>query len=164
MFPASKSNTVHPDDAISSLNRNVEALFASASVAAADKRGHYRLVGAVWMDKPEHFTNDASLQNDDTSPFFDQPGFVEDITENGTDSEFSILAGEDRLSSTAMESFTQSPAAFPNCFSCHSTQAITARGIPLDQDRNGVLVLEPKLLNVSHVLSQFVIEEREATP
>lgn len=162
MFPASKSNTIDPDDAISSLNSNVEALFASATVGANDKRGHYRLVGAIWMDKPEYFGNDASLQNDDTSPFFDQPGYVDDIAKNGSDSDYSILAGEDRLSSTAMESFTQSPAAFPNCFSCHSTQAITARGIPLDQDRDGVLVLQPKLLNVSHVLSQFVIEEQEA--
>ncbi len=164
MFPASKSSTIEPDDDVSSLNANVEALFASASVDPTDKRGHYRLVGALWMDKPEYFTNDASLQNDESSPFFDQSGYVNDITKNGSDSDFSILAGEDRLSSTAMESFTQSPAAFPNCFSCHSTQAITARGIPLDQDRDGVLVLQPKLLNVSHVLSQFVITEQEATP
>src|SRR5262249_36461790 len=54
MFPASKSNTTDPDDAITSLNSNVEALFAQAagSLAQNDKRGHYRLVGAVWMDKP----------------------------------------------------------------------------------------------------------------
>src|SRR5262249_23505397 len=48
MFPASKSNTTDPDDAISSLNANVEALFAEAAATLdpADQRGHYRMVGA----------------------------------------------------------------------------------------------------------------------
>jgi hypothetical protein len=159
MFPASKSNTIEPDDSISSLNTNVEGLFASASVSPADRRGHYRLVGAVWMDKPEHFANNVSLQNDETSPFAKDPNYIKDITENGSDSPLSILAGEDRLSSTAMESFTQGPDSFPNCFTCHNTQAITLRGVPINRDSSGTIVLQPKLLNVSHVLSQFVISE-----
>ena len=57
MFPASKSNTTDPDDAITSLNHNVEALFSQATTSgtlpANDKRGYYRLVGAQWMDKPQ---------------------------------------------------------------------------------------------------------------
>lgn len=164
MFPASKSNTIEADGAISSLNLNVEALFAEAadSLDPADRRGHYRLVGAVWMDKPEYFDDNTALQNDETSPFFEEPSFVDDIRANGSDSDFSILAGEDRLSSTAMESFTQAPDSFPNCFSCHNTQAVTAKGVPIDRDSSGVQLLEPKLLNVSHVLSQFILEETQA--
>ena len=34
-----------------------------------DKRGHYRLVGAQWMDKPEMMGLNRPLQNDLTSPF-----------------------------------------------------------------------------------------------
>src|SRR5438270_4842734 len=67
MFPASKSNTTAPDDAITSLNRDVEALFAQATsrgmIDGAEKRGHYRLVGAQWMDKPEYFALDIPIQN-----------------------------------------------------------------------------------------------------
>jgi hypothetical protein len=163
MFPASKSNTTHPDDAITSLNNNVKELFARAAgrVSPADKRAHYRLVGAVWMDKPEYFTVNIPLQNDETSPFAREPNFLKDLQENGSDSEFSILAGEDRLSGTALESFTQAPDSFPNCFSCHNTQAVTAKGVPFKKDMSGVKLLEPKLLNISHVLTQFVLEESE---
>ena len=101
-------------------------------------------------------------QNDARTALLGQGGSpIQDLLENGTDSPFSILAGEDRMSSTAMESFTQSPAAFPNCFSCHNTQAITARGVPLAKDGSGRKLLDPKLLNVSHVFSQFVLEETQ---
>jgi hypothetical protein len=161
MFPASKSNTTKPDAAITSLNSNDEALFAQATLDPRDKRGHYRLVGAIWMDKPGNFALNASLQNDETSPFAQQASFAQDIRENGTDSDFSILAGEDRLSSTAMESFTQAPDSFPNCFTCHNTQAVTAKGVPLNHDASGVKLLDPKLINVSHVLSQFLLEESQ---
>ncbi|HEY2900407.1 MAG TPA: hypothetical protein VGL59_07525 [Polyangia bacterium] len=166
MFPGSKSNTTHPDDAITSLNFNVETLFAQAQAAgrlpANDKRGHYRLVGAVWMDKPAYFGHDSPIQNDLSSPFVASVGqakFEKDIRDNGSDSAYSILAGEDRLSSTAMESFTQAPDAFPNCFGCHNTQAITAKGVSVDRDSQGTVLIPPKLLNVSHVLSQFLLEE-----
>jgi hypothetical protein len=165
MFPASKSNTTHPDDAITSLNFNVETLFAnkSADLSPADKRGHYRLVGAVWMDKPRSFAANTAIANDQSSPLIDAAGglaaFQDAIKNDGSDSPFSILAGEDRLSSTAMESFTQAPVSFPNCFSCHNTQAVTAKGVPAARDSEGAVLLGPKLLNVSHVLSQFVLEE-----
>lgn len=166
MFPASKSNTSEQDDAITSLNASVRALFdqADADVSDADERGHYRLVGAVWMDKPEYFSTDATLENDTTSPFAADPSFAAEIRDNGSDSELSILAGEDRLSSTAMESFTQSPAAFPNCFSCHNTQAVTDKGIPVERDRQGSVLIEAKQLNVSHVFSQFVHDELDSAP
>jgi hypothetical protein len=166
MFPAAKSNTIEPDAAIRSLNHNVEQLFLMTKLPDNDKRGHYRLVGAQWMDKPEMMGLNRPLQNDLTSPFAnmktdDGKTFLEEIRENGSDSPFSILAGEDRLSSTAMESFTQGPGSFPNCFSCHNTQAVTSNGIPVDRDDGGRMLLAPKLLNVSHVLSQFVLEETE---
>lgn len=165
MFPASKSNTTHPDDAISSLNFNVRTLFSRAQAAGRlpvnDRRGHYTLVGAVWMDKPEHFKVDVPLQNDLSSPFAHQPDFLDSLRKEGSDSDYSILAGEDRLSGTPLESFTQAPDSFPNCFSCHNTQAVTAKGVPLDKDASGVKLLDPKLINVSHVFSQFVLWETQ---
>jgi hypothetical protein len=168
MFPASKSNTIDADDAITSLNHNVEAVFAMAQAAgkmsAADRRIHYRLVGAQWMDKPAEFALNRPLQNDPSSPFAKQTDdkgldFETSIRQEGSDSILSILAGEDRLSSTAMESFTQAPDAFPNCFSCHNTQGVTAKGVPVDKDRLGVKLLDPKLINVSHVLTEFLLHE-----
>jgi hypothetical protein len=198
MFPASKSNTTDPDDAITSLNHNVEALFRqTGNVDPNDKRMHYRLVGAQWMDKPNYFALNSFLQNDETSALIQSPagatnvnqaderdkvlqappappsGFVcpsnltadgcaalVDLRAHGSDSPFSILAGEDRMSSTAMESFTQRPDSFFNCFSCHNTRAVTAKGVPMTAgDTAQIQLMAPKLLNVSHVFSQFVLEE-----
>jgi hypothetical protein len=83
-----------------------------------------------------------------------------DILANGTNSPFSILGGEDRLSSTAMESFTQSPNSFPNCFSCHNTQPITTNGTPSYRDpTTQVLIPKPALINVSHLFSEFILRE-----
>jgi hypothetical protein len=176
MFPASKSNTTDPDAAITSLNHNVEVLFKDHP---NDVRGNYRLLGAQWMDKPGYFENNIPIQNDRNSPMIkgehiSQEGklvppipeqtLLDAIKADGSDSEFSILAGEDRMSSTAMESFTQQPGSFNNCFTCHNTQAITANGIPADRDTVGtpIKLLDPGLLNVSHILSQFLLEEYEA--
>jgi hypothetical protein len=182
MFPASKSNTVDPDDAVTSLNHNVEKLFIDATSSGAlpgyDKRGYYRLVGGQWMDKPEFFHVDFPIQNDSSNPYAQDPtmtvpglpvgthpigltAFTAAITTDGSDSPYSILAGEDRMSSTAMESFTQSPTSFNNCFTCHNTQAITVNGIPTDRDTSAHKLLDPGLLNVSHILSQFLLEEYE---
>jgi len=193
MFPASKSNTVDPDDAITSLNHNVEDLFKEAAAAGkvsnVDKRGHYRLVGAQWMDKPAFFRLNASIQNiAGESPLFMDPEnegrginqederiaalaagltpeatATKDIIENGSDSAFSLTAGEDRLSSTAMESFTQGPAAFPNCFNCHNTQAIQAKGVPFLRDVSSPILLQPKLINVTHIFAQFLLDDAENT-
>jgi hypothetical protein len=168
MYPASKSHSVDPDDALTSLNHNVEALFLKAAQAGRlsprDKRGNYRQVGSQWMDKPAYFTVNTSLQNDNTSPFAAVPGYIDAIREEGADSDFSILAGEDRLSSTAMESFTQAPDSFPNCFTCHNTQAVTAKGVPLNREVSSPMLLTPKLINVSHIFSEFILEETTAGP
>jgi hypothetical protein len=177
MFPGSKSNSIDADDAVTALNHNVRALFAKKG--QGDKRGNYRLVGGTWMDKPGTFRVNSAFQNDATSPLLHDPSAgagisqaedraafladggspADDLLANGADSPFSILAGEDRMSSTALESFTQSPASFFNCFACHNTQAITARGVTLDKDRAGTKLVDPKLINISHVFSQFVLEE-----
>jgi hypothetical protein len=182
MFPASKSNTTDPDAAITSLNHNVEYLFKTTTLPSYDKRGNYRLLGAQWMDKPGYFEKNVPLQNNEFSPMIRpsgrddgkhvaQDGTLADpitlqelkanILVDGSDSEFSILAGEDRMSSTAMESFTQAPTSFNNCFTCHNTQAVTVNGIPTDRDSNAITLLKPGLLNVSHILSQFLLEEHE---
>jgi hypothetical protein len=147
---------------------------------AADQRGNYRLVGAQWMDKPMFFKVDVTMQNDATSPLLADhlerhgdsvvtvPAITLDqltagIQANGTEptSTTSILSGEDRLSSTAMESFTQAADSFPNCFTCHNTEAVTANGIPVNRDKTGtpVQLLGPGALNVSHVLSEFLLED-----
>ncbi len=88
---------------------------------------------------------------------------ADDLMKKGSDSPFSISAGEDRMSSTAMESFTQAPVSFRNCFSCHNTQAINSNGVPVTADNMTMSrqLLAPKLLNVSHLFSEFVLEETE---
>lgn len=170
MFPASKSHSIDPDAALSSLNFNVGELFAAkaSTLSRVDKRNFYRQIGSVWMDKPQYFALNSPLANDLTNPLVAQGGdralqqeALADLAVNGGDSDFSILAGEDRLSSTAMESFTQAPTSFPNCFSCHNTQAVTTRGIPVNRDAESPILLQPKRINVSHVFSQFVLEETQ---
>jgi hypothetical protein len=175
MFPASKSNDVTPDGAITSLNHNMEAVFAQAALPSSDRRAHYRLLGGQWMDKPAYFRVNIPIQDDGSSPFAPAPGSPADvygvgigtkaltaaIGTDGSDSAYSILAGENRMSSTSMESFTQAPDSFNNCFTCHNTQAVTAKGVSFDRNFGvgAIKLLEPGLLNVSHVLSQFVLEE-----
>src|SRR5205814_1466382 len=101
-------------------------------------------------------------QDDERTPLLMQGVTpLDDLLKNGSDSPFSISAGEDRMSSTAMESFTQSASSFRNCFSCHNTQAINARGVPVLPGDNVPKLLDPKLLNVSHLFSQFVLEETQ---
>ena len=89
-----------------------------------------------------------------------QQAIMDDFISEGTDSPFSLLGGEDRLSSTAMETFTQAPNSFPNCFSCHNTQAITVNGTPQSHDPTSALTItKPALINVSHIFSEFVLSE-----
>ncbi len=128
------------------------------------------------MDKPEYFHNDFPIQNDATNPYAQEPGATADviararrpsvsrpspkaIQADGSDSPYSILAGEDRMSSVAMESFTQAPGNFNNCFTCHNTEAINANGVPTKRQTAGVNLLDPGLLNVSHVISNFILED-----
>jgi hypothetical protein len=179
VYSGSKSNTTDPDEAITSLNHNVEAVFKKASdtsvLPANDKRGFYRLLGAQWMDKPEFFHINFPIQNDASNPYAQEPHsdadvmaggvgvgiskFTDAIKNDGSDSPYSILAGEDRMSSVAMESFTQPSGNFNNCFTCHNTQSINANGVPTVRQPGSIKLLDPGLLNVSHVISQFVLED-----
>jgi hypothetical protein len=224
MFPGSKSNDLAPDGAVFSLNSNLNALFAqhASELSAADKRMNYRLVAAVWMDKPQLFGLGAdgmgmSLQNDDTSPLVvgskqNPPNLYPEISQGnfcgtpldsqnisgdspnakghntvpncttreddfknhllpsplfashdpdngGTDSAFSLLGGEDRLSSTSMETFTQN-GNFNNCFQCHNTQPVSTNGTPFT-GAGTALIPHAAMINVSHLFSEFVLEEQE---
>lgn len=137
MFPASKSDTTDEDDDISAVNTSMTALFKGGTLAPEDARQHYQLVGAIWLDNPARdFKSGVLFQNDDGQT---------------TDSAGAMVAGEDRLSSTAMESFTQAADQRPNCFSCHNTKRVT-------DDRTGATIIPAKRLNVSHVLSKFLSE------
>jgi hypothetical protein len=253
MFPGSKSNDLAPDGAVYSLNSNIGYAFSQAIAKGldtkVDKRQNYRLVAAVWLDKPYFFgltypgpgpgllpngssiplgtpPSGVSFQNDDTNPLVidasqmsptfypnvsqgttcgtpldasnmsgDNPSATgstntvpacstrEDdhkdkpanlyagIQENGsigppavgTDYEFSLLGGEDRLSSTAMETYTQNNG-FRNCFTCHNTQPINLNGTPATQTdvANGtVLLARPAMINVSHLFSEFILRDQE---
>jgi hypothetical protein len=185
MYAGSKSNSINPDDAVTAINSNMLKLFDQA--APQDLRRNYKLVGGTWMDKPEFFALGKSLQSydPDSNPLFglstvaDETQYanitqddertallaqgvkpVDDYAANGADSPFSLLAGEDRMSSTSMESFTQGAASFFNCFRCHNTQAVTQRGISLtDDDPTASPLMPEKLINVSHVFGEFILEE-----
>jgi hypothetical protein len=94
-----------------------------------------------------------------------QQAIAHDLLVNGTDSPFSILGGEDRLSSTSMESFTQSSISFPNCFSCHNTEPITTNGVPVSKDQQDpVVIAKPAMSNVSHLFSEFIVRECGGAP
>ncbi|HEY4012385.1 MAG TPA: hypothetical protein VGM06_03555 [Polyangiaceae bacterium] len=226
MFPGSKSNDLAPDGAVFSLNSNIGALFDQAQgLDPHDKRMNYRLVAAVWLDKPAFFGlgqdgQGASFQNDSSSPLVIDPGGYPGVSEGtfcgvpldgthtsgdspnasganntvpgcetradllrpapdgtvinpgqlfqdhdpdlgGTDSPFSILGGEDRLSSAAMETFTQN-GQFNNCFTCHNTKPITANGTSQDLAPNAApLIPFAANINVSHLFSEFILREQE---
>jgi hypothetical protein len=106
-----------------------------------------------------------------TTPINPLNGYtVDDPPSLGTDSPFSLLGGEDRLSSTSMETFTQNDT-FHNCFACHNTRPINALGVAADPS---CLVTNPAAtcaittipvaakLNVSHMFSEFLIDENDA--
>jgi hypothetical protein len=137
MFPGSKSGIeIKEDEDVAAVNTSAQSVFGSAP-GKADVRRNYQLVGAIWLDNPgRDFRANVLFQNQDGQ---------------STDADGAMVAGEDRLSSTAMESFTQSEDSRPNCFSCHNTRRVT-------DDRTGTTIIPGKRLNVSHVLSKFVSE------
>lgn len=131
LFPTSKLENVPEDDDVVSLNGHMRDDFAKAR---QDKRGHYRLVGAIWLDHPETtFQLGKALAN---------PQGV------GPDDDGAVVVGEDGLSSMAMESFTQD--SFVNCFGCHDARKVT--------DLQNNVLMTAKKLNVSHIFSKFVGE------
>lgn len=109
--PATSVYRVFPanDDQVNDLSGSVISQLANTVFA------QYKMIGAVWIDKPENFVIDTSFDD-------------------------KVLAGENRLSSTSMESFTQEKKV--NCFSCHDTQA--KGNLPASK------------LAISHALKKFV--------
>jgi hypothetical protein len=134
--PSSTPPTPGEDPEIVDLNQNVRDLFVKKHLDKNDKRANYQLVGAVWLNTPRGLPS-KNIPAD----------FVEGLAfSNAVKRDPPVLAGEDRLSSTAMESFTQlendpNGNSFPNCFSCHDTQAVAG--------------LNASRLNVSHLFSKF---------
>ena len=122
-FPGSKSDDSHADDAILSLNADMQARFEAEG--GDDVRSNYQLVGAIWFNTPDDDFRPGVNFTDAAAKPRKQP----------------LFGGEDRLSSTTMESFTQSADSFPNCFSCHNTESVS--GVAASR------------LNVSHALSKF---------
>ena len=111
---------------------------ASGAIPASDLRQHYRLVGAIWLDKPlETFIEGKAIKIDD------------DHTTEAKDNQ--KIAGEGRLGSTAMESFTEFEAGEPQCFSCHDAQRVKCQ--------NNEIALNQHKMNVSHVFSKYVCEQ-----
>jgi hypothetical protein len=144
-YPGSKTDgsVAHPDhgedDEVSRMNDHATTMFRDARakgwITAADQRQNYRLVGAIWLDKP-------------AASFLLNKSFTIDPTQS-TEDDGQPIAGEGRLGSTAMESFTEmEDGGAPNCFSCHDTKPVRHNGPVLDHAR----------LNVSHVLSKHVVE------
>jgi hypothetical protein len=138
VFPASKSLTTDPDDEVVSINTSMRQLFETQGMnPSLDKRCFYQLVGAIWLDNPTRdFIEKKSFHNN--------PG-------QSPDDVGAVVAGEDGLSSTAMESFTQ--FSRQNCFSCHDTQRVLS-------DTDGSKILDPKRLNVSHIMSRFLLDHK----
>jgi len=155
MFPGSKSADSAIDDDVAATNDSMTTRFTTAPrPGALDKRPNYRLVGAIWQDLPDKtFAVNKALVNEGFYPANSMQ--AADLLLNGSDSAFSITGGEDRLSSTAMESFTQAGASFPNCFSCHDTQATSANGTPQVRSQLPVL-MKPGKINVSHIFNEVV--------
>jgi hypothetical protein len=138
MFPSSQASVAGPsptppeDPEITRLNRHVQELFVSQKSDVTDRRSDYQLVAAVWLNTPRG-SEDLQIPADF------KPGLG--FSNTPLRATLPVLGGEDRLSSTAMESFTQSEQDNPNCFSCHDTQAVAG--------------LKASRLNVSHMLSRY---------
>jgi hypothetical protein len=135
-YPTSKTtrdpatNALEIDGAILAVNASMQKIFETAH---GDVRHNYQLVGAVWMDNP---TRD-----------FKENLLITNQVGQTTDTAGAMVAGEDGLSSVAMESFTQDTQT--NCFSCHNTRTVRS-------DETNKVILGPKQLNVSHVLTKYL--------
>ena len=139
-FPASKSDRGLPEDkSVLDLNTSMRANLAPPG-GTRDIRANYRLVGATWLERPRP-------GNGRPGDFVVKRAFANPPGTDTEDRDTRMVAGEDALSSMAMESFTQRDS--PSCFSCHDTNVVRS-----DEDRS--VILKPTRLNVSHVISRFL--------
>lgn len=127
VFPGSHKTVETEDEAVTSLNANLGKLFVARDAMNTDARQNYRMAGAVWMDDPTNFKAGMKIKDE-------------------------LLAGENRLSSMAMESFTQ--LTNPNCFHCHDTTAKPLSG-------SAFPVMAARQVNVSHILRMFADAESQ---
>lgn len=127
-YPGSNMTQPSEDDEVLALNAGVRAEMLSAGLAN-DPRIHYRLVGATWLDRPEDTFAAGTV-------FANAP---DQTTKTGP------VAGQDALSSVAMESFVQIDR--PGCFSCHDTQGI---------DVSPTISIGARRLNMSHLFSHYL--------
>jgi hypothetical protein len=160
VYRASKAdNKQQIDDEVQAVNDSMTRIFnGPAFNPRSDQRNRYRLVGAVWMDNP------GGLDNHPDKQFL--PGkYIRNALNQSPDDPAAKVAGEDRLSGTALESFTQfdpvlSPnhSGQPNCFFCHDSHSI-----PDDNNQNRTLIIGSKL-NVSHILSRYLVVAPSPVP
>jgi hypothetical protein len=155
VYRGSLSHETDLDAAVDLINEGIKARFNDTRLPqnqqpdrAIDRRGSYSLVGAIWLDVPKKsFGTNKVLVNDPNDP---------GVLQDGPESPASITGGEDRLSSTAIESFTQADTSFPNCLECHNSQSSTAKGVPAQKDQGSPVLIEPKQINVSHIFNEFI--------
>ncbi|MBY2967491.1 hypothetical protein E0H64_13955 [Rhizobium leguminosarum bv. viciae] len=142
-FSSKSDRWASEDQSVIDLNLSLRALLAPAG-GPRDKRANYRLVGATWLEHPR--TGDGRPGDFVLNQAFANP--------EGQDTEdrSRVVAGEDMLSSMAMESFTQRDS--PSCFSCHDTKAVRS------DETGSPLILKPTALNVSHVLSRYLSQPK----
>lgn len=132
VFPASIGDQTEEDFAVTTLNENIGKLFETTDPSQQDWRRNYRMVGANWLDDPASDKPNGDFKADRAF-------------ENSTDPDAKlVMAGEDSLSSMAMESFTQNPRT--TCLSCHNT---------LSKQVGPNVYLPPRRINVSNVLTFY---------
>jgi hypothetical protein len=133
--PADKPDPTSPweDPAIFSLNKNMGVLFDARDPAKADMRRNYRLVAAVWIDKPDGVFKEAQRFPD------------------------AVLAGENRFSNMSMESFTQDENGSPNCFSCHNTRDSAA----LDSSGKSLPARRINVSHIFEFFAKSVLESKQ---
>ena len=125
-YPGSKSDGKLPDDSkeddeVIQINAIMAKMFKDANTPASDPRQNYQLAGAVWINNPTDFKLNQPFSNPLKLP---------------TDDPESVLAGEGRLGSTAMESFTEfedTDGGFPKLFQLPRHQGSPARPAPGEQ-------------------------------
>ncbi len=116
----------HPDEQIIPLNNSVH----SKLPANLNVWKNYKLIGATWLNKP---ADDFSVGKNF--------GQLNDSTPG-------IIAGEDRLSNSTMETFLQDPSSKnPSCFYCHRTEDEKR------DDQTGAPIFTGKDTTFSHVLA-----------
>jgi hypothetical protein len=153
-YPGSKTDGSKPnpdhgeDDEVIAVNQHATSMFDDAKskhlIGDDDQRQNYRLAGAIWLDQPMSGAN----------PFFAVNKRFSISMNQSTDDSGQPIAGEGRLGSTAMESFTESEDLAPNCFSCHDTRAI--------RRSDNSVVMGAARLNVSHLLSKYLISQSQS--